>query len=187
MRRLLVFGFALVALFVGLISNSAVNARRSSSDTGDARLKTVVHVIEDYKTPGLEAELSGIYPHPTDANLYYVLTNKQPPYRYGQKPMLAEEYRGKLLTVEKKTGKIVKAIKLVDDDFGGLVFADGHFYAALTNGAAILKLDPKTFEILAEYRLPSPAGGLGYDAERGVLIAQLYVGHPHLAVVNVKS
>jgi len=186
MRRLLVFELVLVVLIVGLIGSSAVSARNPNT-ADDARLRAVVHVIEDYKTPGLEAELSGIYPHPTDESLYYVLTNKKPPYRYGQKPMLAEEYRGKLLMVEKKTGKIVKAISIADDDFGGLVFAAGNFYAATTNGAEILKLDPKTFEILARYRLPSPAGGLGYDAERGVLIAQLYVGHPHLAVVSVKT
>src|ERR687895_753113 len=31
--------------------------------------------VDEYKTPGIETELSGIYPHPTDDNLYFVVTN----------------------------------------------------------------------------------------------------------------
>ena len=159
----------------------------STQANDDARLKAAVQPIEDYKTPGIEAELSGFYPHPTNSNLYYLLTNKRPPYRYGQKPMLPEKYLGKLLTVDKKTGEVVAAVTIADDDFGGLVLAEGFFYAAVTNGAQILKLDPETFKVLARYPLPSPAGGLGYDKERGVLIAQLYVEHPHLAVMDLKT
>lgn len=177
------FHFAALILVAAFVS---VGRPVSAAPTG-SELNGRVRAIEDYKTPGLEAELSGIYPHPSDDNLYYVLTNLKPPYRYGQKPMLPLKYRGKLLTVEKSTGRIVDAVKIADDDFGGLVFADGSFYAATTRGAEILKLDPKSFAVLARYRLPSPAGGLGYDRERGVLIAQLYVGHPHLAVVDVKT
>src|SRR5215208_945816 len=84
----------------------------------DARLKAAIQPIEDYKTPGIEAELSGIYPHPTNSNLYYLLTNKKPPYRYGQKPMLPEKYLGKLLTVDKRTGEVVASVRIADDDFG---------------------------------------------------------------------
>jgi hypothetical protein len=40
---------------------------------------------------------------------------------------------------------------------------------------------------VARFPLPSPAGGLDYDADRGVLIAQLYVGHPHLALVDLAT
>jgi outer membrane protein assembly factor BamB len=177
------FHFAALILVAAFVS---VGGYVTAAPT-DSALNGRVHVIEDYKTPGIEAELSGIYPHPTDAKLYYVLTNAKPPYRYGQKPMLAPEFRGKLLTVEKSTGRIVGAVKIADDDFGGLVFAEGNLYAATTRGAEILKLDPKTFAVLARFRLPSPAGGLGYDKERGVLIAQLYVGYPHLAVVDLKT
>jgi hypothetical protein len=159
----------------------------SSVPSWIASLKAAVQPIEDYKTPGIEAELSGIYPHPTNSNLYYLLTNKKPPYRYGQKPMLQEKYLGKLLTVDKKTGEVVASVRIADDDFGGLVMAEGFLYAATTNGAQVLKIDPATFKVLARYSLPSPAGGLGYDKERGVLIAQLYVEHPHLAVMDLKT
>lgn len=183
-RRLPLAALLALALLAGFTGSSAL-ATDDAKD--DARLKAAVQPIEDYKTPGIEAELSGFYPHPSNNNLYYLLTNKKPPYRYGQKPMLAEKYLGKLLTVEKKTGAIVAVHRIADDDFGGLVMAEGFFYAATTNGAQVLKIDPATFKVVAKYPLPSPAGGLGYDKERGVLIAQLYVEHPHLAVVDLKT
>lgn len=175
---------AAAALFIGMAGSAAL-----AGDEPSPRLKATVLAIEDYKTPGLEAELSGIYPHPKDDSLYYILANHKPPYRTGQKPMLPVEYRGKLLTVKKSTGEVVKAVKLggSDFDFGGLVIADGFFYAASTNDAEIIKVDAESNKIAQRYRLPSPAGGLGYDAERGVLIAQLFIGHPHLAVVDVKT
>lgn len=170
----------LVAAFVSVGSPVA-------ADPSDSTLNSRIQVIEDWKTPGIEAELSGIYPHPTDDSLYYVLANMKPPYRYGQKPVMPVEYRGKLLSVEKKTGRVVAAVKIADDDFGGLVEAEGYLYAATTRGSELLKLDPKTFAILARFRLPSPAGGLGYDKERGVLITQHFVGHPHLALIDIKT
>src|ERR1700682_2708340 len=67
--------------------------------SGDAKLAASVRVIDEYQTPGLESELSGIYAHPSNDDLYYVLANLKPPSRYGQQPMLPAEYRGKLLTV----------------------------------------------------------------------------------------
>jgi hypothetical protein len=173
-----------LAVFVGFAGTSALATDLAKDD---ARLKAAVQPIEDYKTPGIEAELSGIYPHPTNGNLYYLLTNKSPPYRYGQKPMLPEKYLGKLLTVDRRTGEVLAAVTIADDDFGGLVLAEGFLYAAITNGAEVLKIDPDTFKVLARYPLPSPAGGLGYDKERGVLIAQLYVEHPHLALMDIKT
>src|SRR5438094_6296891 len=176
-------GLSLTPL-VGILNYSV-----RAGDEPSVRLKAVVQVIEDYKSPGLEAELSGIFPHPTDDNLYYVLANLNPPYRNGQQPMLAQEYRGKLLTVEKRTGKVVRAERLAgaDYDFGGLLIVDGYFYFASTNDAEIIKVDPRVNKVVRRYRLPSPAGGLGYDEERGVLIAQLFIGHPHLAVVDIKT
>jgi hypothetical protein len=176
-----------IIAFAGLVGFTGTKALATDAANDDARLKAAVQPIEDYKTPGIEAELSGIYPHPTDSNLYYLLTNKAPPYRYGQKPMLAEKYLGKLLTVDKRTGEVVAAVTIADDDFGGLVLAEGFLYAAITNGAQVLKIDPTTFKVVARYPLPSPAGGLGYDKERGVLIAQLYVEHPHLALIDIKT
>ena len=186
-RRFPLAAMIALAMIAGFAGTSAATDDAKKVATDDARLKAAVQPIEDYKTPGIEAELSGFYPHPTDKSLYYLLTNKKPPYRYGQKPMLPEKYLGKLLTVNKNTGEVVASVRIADDDFGGLVLAEGFFYAATTNGAQVLKLDPATFQVLAKYSLPSPAGGLGYDKERGVLIAQLYVEHPHLAVMDLKT
>lgn len=178
-QSMVVTAILILAVSIGLIQLSAFA-------TEDAKLHQAVKLVKVYKTPGLEAELSGIYPHPTDDNLYYVVANLKPPYRYGQKPMLPEQYRGKLLTVNDK-GQVVKVIKIANDDFGGLAFAAGHLYVALTEAAEILKINPETGKVLTRFLLPSPAGGLGYDQERGVLIAQLYVGHPHLAVVDINT
>ncbi len=184
-RSLLAATIALAGLVALTGASLATDDAKLTKD--DARLKAAVQPIEDYKTPGIEAELSGLWPHPTNSDLYYLLTNKKPPYRYGQKPMLPEKHLGKLLTVNKRTGEVVAAARIADDDFGGLVMVDGFFYAAITNGAQILKIDPANFKVVARYSLPSPAGGLAYDKERGVLIAQLYVEHPHLAVMDIKT
>ena len=158
----------------------------SAGADSDSALAAAVAVIDEYKTPGLESELSGIYPHPANREQYYVLANRKPPYRYGQKPMLPVEYRGKLLTVNRQ-GEILNAVDMPADHFGGLVLQDGVAWVATTNTAEIVKVNPDSGEVLARFQLPSPAGGLEYDKERGVLIAQLYVEHPHLALVDPKS
>jgi hypothetical protein len=182
--------FLWAAAVVGVLavgSSMRVPVAHAADAAGDnARLQRAVALVDEYATPGLESELSGIYPHPTDDNLYYVLANLKPPYRGGHRPMLPEQYRGKLLTVDRQ-GRVLKAVKLVDDDYGGLTFVDGYLYAATTNAATIIKAKPETGEIVAEYRLPSPAGGLDYDPARRALIAQLYVGQPHLAVVDIAT
>jgi hypothetical protein len=152
----------------------------------DQALKAAVRFIDEYKTPGLESELSGIYPHPTQKDLYYVLANKRPSYRQGQAPMLPVEHRGKLLTVD-KDGRVLKGVEIDDQDFGGLVAVNGYVYASLTGTAEIVKADPDTGRILQRIRLASPAGGLEYDRDRDALIAQLYVGYPHLSVVDAKT
>jgi hypothetical protein len=64
---------------------------------------------------------------------------------------------------------------------------DGIAWVATTNTAELVKVNPDTGKVLARFQLPSPAGGLEFDKERGVLIAQLYVGHPHLALVDPNS
>lgn len=173
---------ALLALVALAVSGTVAWAAATES----TELRKAVTLIEEYKTPGLESELSGISPHPSNPDLYYVLANSKPPYRYGQTPMLDKQYRGKLLIVNRQ-GAIVKATHIADDDFGGFVIVDGFGYVALTNGAEIVKTDLETGRILARFPLPSPAGGLDYDADRGLLIAQLYVGHPHLALVDIKA
>jgi hypothetical protein len=173
-------------LSVSILTCLAIFASLTAIATEDAKLDSALTVIDQFKSPGLEAELSGVYPHPADPDLYLVLANLKPPYRYGQKPMLPAQYRGGLLTVN-RNGEVIKSVKLADDDFGGLALAEGYLYAALTDAAEVIKIDPDSGKIMAHISLPSPAGGLGYDKDRGALIAQLYVGHPHLAVVDLES
>jgi hypothetical protein len=174
--------WVLAAVAAAILTLTSFNMVMADSPS----LSKAVVLLDEYQTPGIESELSGIYPHPSDSNLYYVLANLKPPYRYGQKPMLPTQYRGKLLTVNRQ-GKVLKSVKLVEDDFGGLTFIDGLAYVATTNSAEILKADPETGKVLARFALPSPAGGLDYDADRKLLIAQLYVGHPHLALVDPQT
>lgn len=178
-RTTTLLAFTAIAL---LVSFSALAEKAGE----DPELESALRVVDELKSPGLEAEISGIYPHPDDPNLYFALANLKPPYRHGQEPKLAEEYRGSLLTVN-RDGEVQNAIPLARDDFGGLEYVGGHFFVALTQGAEILKVEATSGEIVDRIALPSPAGGLGYDADRGVLIAQLYVGHPHLAVVDPDS
>jgi hypothetical protein len=177
---------AWVAVMGVLMLSAGTIAVGLEATTETPSLKKAVVLVDELKTPGLESELSGIYPDPSDAGYYYVLANKKPPYRNGQQPMLPEQYRGKLLKVD-RNGQVLKSVTLADDDFGGLVFVDGYAYAALTNAAEIIKADPETGAVLARFPLPSPAGGLEFDREKGALIAQLYVGHPHLALIDIKT
>ncbi len=170
---------------VGPVVTSA-EAKAPTADDDNYKLADHVQLIDEYKTPGLESELSGIYPDPSNKDRYYVLANRKPPYRYGQQPMLPVEYRGKLLTVTRE-GKVLNAVDMPADHFGGLVLADGIAWVATTNTAEIVKVNPDTGKVLARFQLPAPAGGLEYDRERGVLIAQLYLGHPHLALIDVKT
>lgn len=168
---------------IALLASFSALAEKAGEDP---ELKRALQVVDEFKSPGLEAEISGIYPHPEDPDLYFALANLKPPYRHGQEPMLPEQYRGSLLTVN-RDGEVLDAIPLAQDDFGGLEYVDGHFFVALTQGAEILKVEADSGKIVDRIALPSPAGGLGFDADRGVLIAQLYVGHPHLAVVDPSS
>lgn len=173
----------LVLTTIALLASASAFAEKAGEDP---ELKSAIQVIDELKSPGLEAEISGIYPHPTDTGVYYALANLKPPYRQGQEPKLDPKYRGSLLTVD-RDGNVLNAVRLAEDDFGGLEYVNGYFYAALTEGSEIIKVDPATGETVQRIALPSPAGGLGFDADRNVLIAQLYVGHPHLAVVDLAS
>lgn len=143
--------------------------------------------LDEYKTPGLEMELSGIQPHPTDDNLYYVAANKRPAYRAGQKPLLPVQYRGKLLTVNRRTGEIVRAFDLSDGEYGGIAYGHGFLYVSSLEPSEILKVDPQNGQIRQRIPLSGPAGGLAYDKERNLLIAQLFISFPHLAVVDPKT
>jgi hypothetical protein len=144
-------------------------------------------LVAEYKAPGLEMELAGIYPHPTDDNLYFVLANNNPVYQAGQSPMLPAHYRGKLLTVNRYTGEVVKAFPLVNGEYGGLAYGTNHLYVASLEPAEILKVDPATGSIMRRLPVAGPIGGLEYDKDRSMLIAQLFVGFPHLALIDPES
>ena len=170
-----------LVLILGIVLlGSAAWAGNNAGDTG-------LRVVADLQAPGIEPELSGIYPHPTDPNLYLVVANKRPAYRAGQKPMLPEELRGKLLTVDGRTGEVVRRLDLNGGDYGDLAFGDGHLFISSLEPAEILKVDLDSGRIVSRIPLAGPAGGLEFDRDRGVLVAQLFVGHPHLAVVDPKT
>ena len=143
-----------------------------------------LRVVQELKAPGVEPELSGIYPHPTDETLYYVVANQRPAYRPSQKAMLPAQYRGKLLTVDGRTGEVVQTLALADGDYGDLAFGGGHLFVSSLEPAEILKVDLAAGRIVARFPLAGPAGGLEYDRDRNLLVAQLFVGHPHLAVID---
>lgn len=145
-------------------------------------------VVDDLATPGIETELSGIYPHLTDPDLYYVVTNGRPPYKPTMQPMLPVEHRNKLLTVNRK-GEIVDAVALPDGGglFGDIAFGGGYLWLGPLDPPEIWKVDPKTGQVVAEYPLPGPAGGLDYDRERDVVLVHNYIGHPHVAVMDAAS
>ena len=72
------FLFAATIALAGLVAFTGTSLATDDAKLTkeDARLKAAVQPIEDYKTPGIEAELSGFYPHPTNNNLYYLLTKE---------------------------------------------------------------------------------------------------------------
>src|ERR1051325_12012008 len=90
-KRFPLAAIMVLAIVVGFTGAPALAANDAKTKE-DASLKAAVQPVEDYKTPGIEAELSGFYPHPTNSNLYYLLTNKRPPYRYGR----SEEHTSEL-------------------------------------------------------------------------------------------
>ncbi len=143
--------------------------------------------MEDYRTPGLEPELAGFCPHPTDDSLYFVAANAHPNYKPGQRPLLPVENRGKLLTVNRHTGAIVRTVDLVGGDYGGVAYGEGHLFVSSLRPPEILKIHPESGKIVDRIAMSGPAGGLEYDKERSVLLAQLYISFPHLAVVDPKG
>lgn len=146
-----------------------------------------VKVVGEYLAPGLSTELSGIYPHPTQETLYFVVANKYPNYSKDQKPMLEKKYRGKLLTVERDTAKIVDVSDLSDGDYGGIAFAKEHLYISSLNPSEILKFSLVTKKVVARFPLSAPAGGLEYDESRNALLAQVFLTTPHLAVIDIDT
>lgn len=147
-----------------------------------------LQILDEFETPGLETELSGIYPHPTDNDLYFVVTNGKPPYQPSMRPLLPERLRNKLLTVNRK-GEVVKVLDLPDGGglFGDLAFGDGHLWLGPLEPPALWKLDLASGKVVAKYPLPGPAGGMEFDRERNQILVQSYIGHPHIAVVDPRT
>lgn len=169
----------LLAVLTLSSASVAVGVEQSAFDAG-------VQIVEEYQAPGLAMELSGIYPHPSDTELYYVLANKQPVYDAGQKPMLDAEHRGKLLLVN-RSGEVVDSEPLAVGDYGGLAYGEGHFFVSSLEPAEILKVDAANGDVVARFPIAGPAGGLEYDADKKLIYAQLFVGYPHLAVIDPES
>jgi len=169
------------ALALGLVLLAAASLAWAGSAAEGLR------AVADLKAPGIEPELSGIYPHPTDPGLYLVAANQRPAYRAGQKPMLDPKLRGKLLTVDGRTGKVVRSLDLVKGDYGDLAFGDGHLFVSSLEPAEILKVDLASGRVVSRIPIAGPAGGLEFDRDRGLLVAQLFLGHPQLAVIDPKT
>jgi len=155
------------------------------SGAASAASGVAVEFVDEFKTPGIETELSGIYPHLTDDNLYYVITNGRPTYRPTMKPMLPERLRNKLLTVN-RNGEVVAVMDIPDGGglFGDLKYGDGHLWLGPLDPPALWKLNLDTGQIVARYPLPGPAGGFEFDTDRSLIYVQNYVGHPQLVVVD---
>lgn len=145
-------------------------------------------IVEEFQTPGVETELSGIYPHPTDDNLYLVVTNEKPTYKPAMKPKLPEKLRNKLLSVNRK-GEVVKVYDLPSGGglFGDLAYGDGHLWLGPLDPPALWKYNLETQKVVARYPLPGPAGGMEFDQQRSLIYVQSYIGHPHLAIVDPKT
>ncbi len=168
------------ALLLGLVLLGAASLAWAGAPSG-------LRAVADWKAPGIEPELSGVYPHPSDPNLYLVAANQRPAYAQGQKPMLAERLRGKLLTVDGRTGEVVRSLDLVGGDYGGVAYGAGRLYVSSLEPPEILGVDLDSGRVVSHIPIAGPAGGLEFDRERGLLIAQLFVGHPQLAVIDPRS
>lgn len=171
------------SIFVKFLLLTALSVLATAAQAAD---RDNIKLVDQFKTPGIESELSGIYPNPTKDELYYVVTNKRPVYRDGQSPMLPVDLRGKLLTVN-RNGVVVDVMTLTEQDYGGLAYGNGYLYVAVQDPAEILKIDLSARKVVAHFAMSGPAGGLEYDRERNLIYAQLFVGYPHLAVIDPGS
>lgn len=146
-----------------------------------------LRVVEEYPVPGLAPELAGIYPHPTDDSLYIAATNEKPDYQPGQHALLPGKYLGKLLLINRHTGSVVKAFPLAGGQYGGIGYGEGHLFVSHLQPAEILKVNVTDGAIVDRIPVSGPAGGLKYDPEASVLVAQMFVSHPHLAVIDPRT
>ena len=168
------------ALAICLCSNAPAQA---PLETGHIQL------VEELPAPGLETEISGIYPHPDSDDLYLAVSNGKPVYKPTMKPMLPEALRNRLLVVNKK-GEIVESYDLPDGGglFGGMGRDnDGRIWLGPLDPPELWQFNPDTRKVEAEYSLPGPVGGLDFDREQNLVWMTNYIGHPSMLVVDPVS
>ena len=174
-------GMALATLIMASVGGGATYA----APTGNA--PAGLKLVSELKVPALETEVSGLYPYKDKPDWYFVVANKNPAYREGQSPKLPVAYRGKLLVVNGRSGEIMKSFDLGGAQYGGIAYGNGHLYVSNLEPPEILEVEPNNGKILRHFAIEGPAGGLEFDAQKQQLLAQLYLQHPHLAVIDVKS
>jgi hypothetical protein len=184
MRRSLQSAFACLTALTSLSAGGAACAREAAAVGDDI----AVEMVDELQTPGLETELSGIYPHPTRDGEYYVVTNGKPTYKPTMTRRLADSLLNKLLRVDRR-GNILEVISLPDGGglFGDLAFDGRYLWLGPLDPPAVWKFDVQTGKVVARYTLPGPAGGMEYDRATGTVVVQSYVGHPQLVLVDARS
>lgn len=177
-RRTLVAATGLLVLVLPPVA-------RSAERPPDSLLPAGLTVVSDYRFAALESEVAGIQPHPDEDDLFLVAVNRRPAYRAGEQAILDKKYRGRLLTIHRKTGAVRNSFDLGGKTYGGMAFANGVLYVSSLEPPEVLKVDLRSGAVIGRIPLSGPAGGL--EIARGVLMAQMYVGLPHLALVDSRS
>jgi len=148
-----------------------------------------IQLVEELPAPGLETEISGIYPHPDSDDLYLAVSNGKPVYKPTMKPMLPEALRNKLLVVNKQ-GEIVESYHLPDGGglFGGMgQDNEGRLWLGPLDPPQLWQFNMASGKVEAEYPLPGPVGGLDFDREQNLVRMTNYIGHPSMLVVDPTS
>ncbi|MEM9553565.1 MAG: PQQ-binding-like beta-propeller repeat protein [Acidobacteriota bacterium] len=166
-----------------LADGGSASVTRADGDLGATRAV----LVEANPAPGLSVELAGVYPHATDDDLYWLLANKITAYMADQTPYLPTKYRGRLLLVERHSGEVVKTYPLNLGHYGGLASDGRWLFVSSLHPPEILKVDPETGAIVQRAPVSGQVGGLEYDREQSVLLAQLYLQYPHLAEIDPET
>lgn len=174
----------LLPAMVAVVSAVAWVGQATGGTAATRGLPAGLTLVAEYGFRALESEVAGIHPHPTDDALFLVATNSHPAYRAGQQPLLAESDRGKLLFINRHSGDVVRAIALPRGNHGGLAFDGRSLYVSQLEPPQLLEVDLGTGVIRRRIPISGPAGGLEYDGAQGRVLAQLYLSHPHLAVID---
>jgi len=169
----------LVVALVGASTAAAGDAQRAEPRG--------LSFLEAYSFSAHESEVAGIHPHPTRDDLFLVVVNRRPAYSRGQRAVLDERYRGHLLVVDRRRGTVTRATDLGGVNYGGMAYGDNLLYVSSLDPPEIIKVDLDSGRPVGRVAVSGPAGGLEYDRARSVLLAQMYVSQPHLAVVDPSS